>query len=76
VEFQLGEQGSMTICGYRVMVPDGKPPWVSPPARQGKSSWFDVVTLRGPIKRLVETAVLQEFERAKEMAGHTLTKRV
>ena len=36
VEFQLGEQGSMTICGYRVMVPDGKPPWVSPPRAPGQ----------------------------------------
>jgi hypothetical protein len=51
------------------MVPDdGRPPWASPPARRGKSSWFDVVTLGGPIKSLVETAVLQEFERAKKPA--------
>jgi hypothetical protein len=66
VELEVGDQGSMMICGYRVMVPDGKPRWVSPPARRGKSSWFNVVTLRGPIKSLVETAVLQEFERARK----------
>jgi hypothetical protein len=69
VDLQLGEQGSMRICGYRVIVPDdGRPPWASPPARRGKSSWFQVVTLRGPIKPLVETAVLLEFERAKKTA--------
>jgi hypothetical protein len=67
VDLQLGDEGSMMICGYRVMVPDdGRPPWASPPARRGKSSWFAVVSLRGPIKPLVETAVLQEFERAKK----------
>jgi hypothetical protein len=47
-------------------VPDGKAPWVSPPARQGKTAWFDVVTVRGPIKRLLDTRVLEEFERAKK----------
>ncbi|HEV2495227.1 MAG TPA: hypothetical protein VG204_19385 [Terriglobia bacterium] len=69
VTLEFGQEGSVKMSGYRVMVPDGKPPWVSAPARHGKTTWFDVVTLRGPIKRSVDTAVLQEYEQMKKSLG-------
>ena len=38
VTLEFEQEGSVKLCGFRVMVPDGKPPWVSPPARQGTTS--------------------------------------
>lgn len=64
VTIDLGEAGTIKLCGFRIMRPDGKPLWVAPPARQGERTWFDVVVLRGPLKKLVETAVLKEYEHA------------
>jgi hypothetical protein len=70
VEFILGQQqGFVKVCGLRIMVPRGNPAWVSMPARQGKSAWFDTVSFRGPIKKLVECAVLAEYERVKKSTG-------
>jgi hypothetical protein len=70
LELQLASnQGSIGITGFRVMVPDGKAPWVSPPARQGKTRWFDSVTFKGPVKKLVDTAILQEFDHQRQKAA-------
>jgi hypothetical protein len=66
VTIDLGEAGSAKLCGYRVMVPDGKPPWVSAPARHGDSAWFDTVVLKGPLKKMVEAAVLDAFEQLRK----------
>ena len=66
VTVDLGEAGSMKLCGFRVMLPDGKPPWVACPARQGEKTWFDVVMLKGLLKKLVEAAVLDDFERLRK----------
>lgn len=65
VLLDLADVGSIKISGFRVMLPDGKPAWVAPPARQGEKTWFDVIGLKGPLKRLVEGAVLKEYERVK-----------
>lgn len=62
----FGEEGSIEISGFRVIERDGKQAWVSPPSRQGKTSWFEVVKLRGQIKSGVEEAILKEHERLTE----------
>jgi len=62
ITLDLADAGSIEMSGYRVMQSDGKPPWVSMPARKSdKGHWFPTVNLRGPVKKLVETAVLQEY---------------
>ena len=66
VTVELGESGSLKLCGFRVMLPDGKPAWVSGPARHGQRAWFDTVVLKGPVKKMVETAVLDEFDRLRK----------
>ena len=58
--------GTVKMCGFRVLVPDGKPPWVSAPARHGEKAWFDMVVLKGTVKKLVDGAVLKEFERVSQ----------
>jgi hypothetical protein len=63
VTLDFGELGSIKLCGFRVLVPDGKPPWVAPPARHGERAWFDTIVLQGSIKKLVTTAVVKEYER-------------
>ena len=69
VAVDFGEEGSAEISGFRVIERDGKAAWVSPPSRQGKTSWFEVVRLRGQIKADVESAVLKEYERSKKSQG-------
>ena len=72
VEFILNErQGSIKVCGYRIMVADGSALWVSPPARQGKAAWFEVVTVRGPIEGLLISRILEEFALAQKMGATT-----
>jgi hypothetical protein len=66
VTLHFGDRGSAKLCGFRVLVPDGKPPWVSAPARHGEKAWFDTVILKGAVKKLVDTAVIQEFQRASQ----------
>ncbi|HEV2177316.1 MAG TPA: hypothetical protein VGW33_08960 [Terriglobia bacterium] len=58
----LADAGSIKMCGFRVMLPDGKPPWVAPPARKGDQTWFDVVHLKGAVKKRVDAAVLQKYD--------------
>jgi len=66
VTIDFGEAGSIEVSGFRVIERDGKPAWVSPPSRQGKTVWFEVVRLRGPIKALVETAILKRYEQDRK----------
>ena len=61
----LGDAGTVKMCGFRVMVPDGKPAWVASPARKGEKTWFDNIILKGPVEKLVKAAILKEFERIK-----------
>lgn len=65
VTLDLGEAGTIKMSGFRVMRPDGKPVWVAAPARQGERTWFDVVVLKGAVKKLVDSAVLQEYQHGK-----------
>jgi hypothetical protein len=71
VTLDFGDGGSAKLCGFRVLVPDGKPPWVSAPARHGEKAWFDTVVLKGPVKKLVDTAVIKEFERTSQQDKRT-----
>ncbi len=66
VTLDFGDGGSVRLCGFRVIAPDGKPPWISAPARHGEKAWFDTVILKGSIKKLVDTAVIREFERTSQ----------
>ncbi len=66
VTLDFGDGGSAKLCGFRVLVPDGKAPWVSAPARHGEKAWFDTVVLKGAVKKLVDTSVIKEFERISQ----------
>ena len=62
VTVTLGDQGTIKISGFAVFS-DGGAPHVGPPSKQGKSRFFDIVTLNGPIRRVVEDAIIAEFKR-------------
>ena len=62
VTITMGEQGTLKVSGFAVFS-DGGAPHVGPPSRPGKSRYFDVVSLNGPIRRAVDDAVIAEFER-------------
>jgi DNA-binding cell septation regulator SpoVG len=66
VSLDLADAGTIKLCGFRVMRPDGKPVWIAPPARRGEKSWFDVVRLQGPIKKAIESVILREYETATQ----------
>jgi DNA-binding cell septation regulator SpoVG len=66
VTIPLGEDGTITALGFSVLESDGRPPRVMAPARKGNQAWFDTVQLTGRIRSLVETAVLNEYERKKK----------
>jgi DNA-binding cell septation regulator SpoVG len=63
VTIPLGDDGTITVLGFSVLEADGRPARVMAPARKGKQAWFDTVQLNGKIRALVETAVLNEYER-------------
>jgi hypothetical protein len=63
VTLTLLDQGTLKICGFVVFISDGGAPHVGPPSRPGKSRYFDVVSLNGPIRRAVDAAVIAEFKR-------------
>ena len=64
----FGSDGMMKISGYSVIHSDGEPPRVAPPARKGKSRYFDVISLTGRIRLLVESAILAEYSRQTKEA--------
>ena len=63
VTIPLGNEGTITVLGFSVLDSDGRPARVMAPARKGKQAWFDTVQLTGRIRQLVETAVLDQYER-------------
>ena len=69
VTLDLGDAGSIKLCGFRVLRPDAKPVWVAAPARHGEKAWFDTVVLKGSIKKLVEARVLDEYQRVTQTAS-------
>jgi DNA-binding cell septation regulator SpoVG len=69
VTVDFGDEGSVEVSGFRVIERDGKAAWVSPPSRQGRTAWFEVIKLRGQIKSDVEAAILKEYERLKKSQG-------
>jgi DNA-binding cell septation regulator SpoVG len=63
VTIPLGDDGTVTVLGFSVLEGDGRPARVMAPARKGQKAWFDTVQLTGRIRQLVETAVLDQYER-------------
>jgi len=63
VTIPLGDDGTVTLLGFSVLDGDGRPPRVMAPARKGKQAWFETVQLSGKVRRLVDEAVLAEYER-------------
>lgn len=65
VSIPLGPDGSITVSGFSVLCTDGQAPRVVPPARKGTSRFFDIVTLTGSIRAVLERAILAEYQRWK-----------
>ncbi len=65
VEYLHGESGKTVMRGFIVYDDPGKGPRVAPPARKGESLWFDVVSLIGPIRKLVDEAVIREYRKGE-----------
>lgn len=55
--------GSLTVYGCTVLQENGKPPVVLLPGRKGDRRSFPTVAATGEIRRIIEQAVLKEFER-------------
>jgi len=62
VTLPLGEPGLLKLSGFSV-IDTGSELRVVPPARKGKSKYFEVVSLIGKIRRMVDDAVLAEYRR-------------
>src|SRR5512143_4004158 len=62
VTIRLGPDGAITISGFSILSANGQVPRVVPPARKGNLRYFDIVRLVGNIRRLVETAILNEYQ--------------
>ena len=69
VTIPLGDDGTITVLGFSILDADARPPRLMAPARKGKQAWFDIVELSGRIRLLVETAVLEEYERRAKSSG-------
>lgn len=69
VTIPFGADGAITISGFSILCVDGRVLRVVPPGRKGNQQYFDIVTLTGYIRRLVERAILAEYERWKASAG-------
>jgi hypothetical protein len=67
----LGPVGLVQLLGCSVVEQQGRGPLVFLPSRKGQKDgqYFDCVRLLGPIRQLVNDAVLREFGRAKKLAG-------
>lgn len=65
----LGSDGLIKLSGFSVIESDGGMPRVVPPARKGQSRYFEVVSLIGKIRSIVDQAVLTEYERITKPAG-------
>jgi hypothetical protein len=63
VTIPLGADGVIKLSGCSVIQIDGQAPRVVPPARKGKQKYFEVVSLIGKIRPLVDDAVLREYDR-------------
>jgi hypothetical protein len=64
VTVPLGEHGSIVISGFSVLSGgNGSVSRVCPPARKGKSRYFDLVILNGDVRRFIEGAVISAYER-------------
>ena len=62
VTIPLGKEGIVKISGFSVIQSDSDPR-VVPPARKGQFRYFDTVALIGPIRHIVDEAVIAEYER-------------
>jgi len=65
ITIPLGPEGVIKISGFSVIESNGDAPRVVPPARKGNSRYFDVISLIGKIRSLVDEAVLTEYERIR-----------
>jgi hypothetical protein len=59
----LGADGVVKISGFSVIQTDTEAPHVAPPARKGSTRYFEVVSLIGKIRSLVDGAILAEYQR-------------
>jgi len=66
VTIPLGNEGDIKISGWSVLDSGGKAPLAAPPARKGNSRYFDVVSLTGRIRSVVEEVILKEYQRQKK----------
>jgi hypothetical protein len=62
VTLYLRPGGSITIHGCTVLHKNGKEPTVLLPSRKGDRRNFPIVSNSGDIRRVIEQAVLEEFE--------------
>ncbi len=65
VTVALGDAGEFIMFGWSVM---GDPIQVVPPARQGKSKYFDIVLLSGKLKTIVYTKIGLTYNEALKNA--------
>lgn len=69
VTLPLGADGLIKLSGFSVVQSDGKPLRAVPPARKGNQRYFEVVSLIGKIRPVVDAAILAEYERQTKALG-------
>ncbi|MGH9345560.1 MAG: hypothetical protein ACRD19_17570 [Terriglobia bacterium] len=61
--------GNVGINGLRVIEgKNGKGAWISFPAKQGQSTWFDIATVTGELLRALCDAVLARYAEERKRA--------
>jgi DNA-binding cell septation regulator SpoVG len=65
VTLAFGTEGFLKLNGFAVVQGKDGAIWIAPPSRKGGDRYFDIVTLSGPIKQRVETAIKDEYARSQ-----------
>jgi hypothetical protein len=56
-------EGRIELNSLSVFKPNGKAPWVAPPASKGEKKFFPFYRLAGELRKRIETAILVEYDR-------------
>ena len=56
-------EGQIQLNSFCIFKSNEKPAWVAPPATKGEKRYFPLVVLSGEIRKEIEAAILNEYER-------------
>jgi hypothetical protein len=63
----LFTNGEISLLGFAVIKPNGKPLWVGFPEIPGRSRYFPVVQAQGQLKQAIIMAILDAYKEAEDL---------